>query len=144
MARPRPIHIANAASRAGCKLIVPSDEVIASFAGGAHVWDGLHRWLQSEHGAAPHGLHSRTRVGDVTMRKLLALERERIKRDIQRKGYYGDLKKQVESTLNSSLGTFEPLEIEPKTERKLTGEGLFVLPQEPEDVPAGEEPDPWS
>jgi hypothetical protein len=50
------------------------------------VWEGLHRWLESEHGVAPHRLPSRTRVGDVTMRKLLALERERIKRDTQRKG----------------------------------------------------------
>jgi hypothetical protein len=138
-----PIHIANAASRAGCPLIVPSDEVIASFASDPScTWDGLYMWLVREHGVAPHGLHNRTRVGDATMKKLLKVERKLVERYIRRKGYSGSFTDAVNDALARSYGSASPQEVESETDRKLTGEGLFVLPQEPEDVPAEEEPDP--
>ena len=82
-----PIHIANAASRAGCPLIVPSEEVIASFASDPScTWDGLYRWLVREHGVAPHGLHNRTRVGGATMKRLLKVERKLVERCIDARG----------------------------------------------------------
>jgi hypothetical protein len=50
-----------------------TDDVISQFAEADQlVWFSLYEWLVQAHGAEKQGLHNRTHVGDILMKRLLA------------------------------------------------------------------------
>lgn len=136
------IQVADVAADRQLKFIVPSDEAIASFATAPTVWEGLYRWLVSEHCVVNRGgMPNRVHVGDVLMKKLERVEAKEIRKELRADGYRGDQNTEVQRSLSWSNGNAGPMAT--YDDRRLVGDGLFVLPDD-EPVLPDDEPHPFA
>lgn len=143
MAR-KTIDIADAARAAGRPVIKLPEATLAAFVEHSrNVWEALYTWLE-EKGHAPgverSDMHNATRVGSLTMRRLLAAERSRLRKTVRIANVDGKLQRvrassgqgrrptaqELDQMLSWSNFGSGPQESDDSGHR-LKGDGLYVI-----------------
>lgn len=133
---PTRVEVSVVASSLGLSVIQLPNPMLRSFQteakrNGKSPWTMLYLWLCRSHNAGRNEtLHNRARVGDLTMEKLLDVERTRINAAFRAESGRPPTAAELRETLMWSNIGGGPMTTEPGTGRHLIGEGLFVLPED--------------